>query len=172
MNLAAFSSVTESSRFSILGVRIDNITLPQAIGRLEEIIRSRPQRAAAVFFVNAHTLNLAAADRSYCQTLNSAELVLADGTGVRWAARYEAFACENLTGTDFVPTMFQETAGRGYSYYLLGADERTIPTAADYARRMFPGWRQAGHRHGYLGDEALASAAIERINERGRTCCW
>jgi N-acetylglucosaminyldiphosphoundecaprenol N-acetyl-beta-D-mannosaminyltransferase len=29
---------------------------------------------------------------------------------------------------------------------------------------MFPGWRQAGYRQGYLSDEALTLAAIEEVN--------
>ena len=29
---------------------------------------------------------------------------------------------------------------------------------------MFPGWRQAGSRHGYLTDDALTSAAIDQVN--------
>jgi N-acetylglucosaminyldiphosphoundecaprenol N-acetyl-beta-D-mannosaminyltransferase len=71
---------------------------------------------------------------------------------------------ENLTGTDFVPAMFRETADRGYSYFLLGADERTIPVAAEYARAMFPGWTQVGYRHGYLSDQSQDAAALAAIN--------
>jgi N-acetylglucosaminyldiphosphoundecaprenol N-acetyl-beta-D-mannosaminyltransferase len=67
-------------------------------------------------------------------------------------------------GTDLVPALFHATAGRGYSYFLLGADEQTIAVAADYARREFPGWTQAGYHHGYLTDESLVSEAIDKIN--------
>jgi N-acetylglucosaminyldiphosphoundecaprenol N-acetyl-beta-D-mannosaminyltransferase len=155
----------ELPRFSLLGVRIHNVARPLAIAMLEESIRRREGRAKGVFFVNAHTLNLAAADPSYRETLNSGDFVFADGTGVRWAARLRGVrVAENLVGTDFVPAMFQSTAGRGYSYFMLGADAATIPVAADYARRMFSGWTQAGFHHGYLTDEADASAAIAKIN--------
>ena len=103
--------------------------------------------------------------RSYRQVLNAADFVFADGTGVRWAARLQGVRIlENMVGTDFVPTLFQATAGRGYSYFMLGADAQTIAAAADYARRTFPGWTQAGYHHGYLTDEALVSAAIDQIN--------
>jgi N-acetylglucosaminyldiphosphoundecaprenol N-acetyl-beta-D-mannosaminyltransferase len=151
--------------YSILGVRIHNITRAQAFELIEDVIQRRDGRAASVFFVNAHTLNLAAADPSYRETLNAGDFVFADGTGVRWAARLHGVrVVENLLGTDFVPVMFQATAGRGHSYFMLGADPATIPAAADYARQMFPGWLQAGYHHGYLTDDTTTAAAIAQIN--------
>jgi len=151
--------------FVVLGVRILNLSRQRAIGLLEEVVRRRASRTAGVFLVNAHTLNLATADPTYREVLNAADFVFADGTGVRWAARLQGVrVLDNLVGTDLVPALFRATAGRGYSYFLLGADEQTIAVAADYARREFTGWTQAGCHHGYLTDESLASAAIEKIN--------
>jgi N-acetylglucosaminyldiphosphoundecaprenol N-acetyl-beta-D-mannosaminyltransferase len=155
----------ELPHFSVLGVRIHNVSRQQAIARIEGTIRRREARAASFFFVNSHTLNLAAADPTYRATLNSGDYVFADGTGVRWAARLQGIRIlDNMVGTDFVPAMFHETADRGYSYFLLGGDAPTIELAADYARCMFPGWTQAGFHHGYLTDDAITSTAIERIN--------
>jgi N-acetylglucosaminyldiphosphoundecaprenol N-acetyl-beta-D-mannosaminyltransferase len=69
-----------------------------------------------------------------------------------------------MVGTDFVPMLFHETAGRGHSYFMLGSDAETIPVAADYAQQTFPGWTLAGYHHGYLNDEQTITAAIEQIN--------
>lgn len=160
-------------RFSVLGVRIDNVTRALAIGLLEQIIRRRDGRARSVFFVNAHTLNLATGNPAYREALRSGHLVFADGTGVRWAARLQGVrVAQNLVGTDFVPAMFEMTAGRGYSYFMLGGDRTTVAAAADYARRTFPGWRLADYHHGYLGCDSAGDAArrddtatvIEQIN--------
>ena len=151
--------------FTVLGVRIYNVTRQQAIAVVEEAIGRRQGHAVCVFFVNAHTLNLAASEPSYREVLNSAHFVFADGTGVRWAARFQGIrALENLVGTDFTPALLHSAAGRGYSYFMLGADAQTIAVAADYARRTFPGWTQAGYHHGYLADDALNSATIDAIN--------
>jgi len=154
-------------RFTVLGVAIDNLTRAEAVARIEAaVVRREAGHVASVFFVNAHTLTLAASDPSYRDALNAADYVFADGTGVRWAARLQGVrVLENLVGTDFVPAMFETTAGRGYSYYLLGADEASIPAAAEYARRNFPGWRQAGFRHGFFDDDAAVAAAIDAIND-------
>jgi N-acetylglucosaminyldiphosphoundecaprenol N-acetyl-beta-D-mannosaminyltransferase len=152
-------------RFTVLGVRIHNITRQRAVTLFDEIIRRPDRRAASVFIVNAHTLNLAAADPSYRQALNAGDFVLADGTGVRWAARFQGVRVrENMVGTDLTPQLFYETAGRGYSYFMLGGDAPTVAMAADYARGAFPGWTQAGYHHGYLTDGAMISSVIEQIN--------
>ena len=155
--------------FSILGVKIFNVTRRRAIELLEEAVCHK-DRLASVFIVNAHTLNLAAADPSYREVLNAADFVFADGTGVRWAARLQGVrVLDNLVGTDLVPALFRATADRGYSYFLLGADEQTIAVAADYSRREFPGWTQAGYHHGYLTDDSLVGAEETNLNSRRLT---
>ena len=71
---------------SILGVCISNFSLAEAITLIESLILER-RETHTIFIVNAHTLNLATEDPQYRDVLNSASEVLADGTGMRWAAR-------------------------------------------------------------------------------------
>jgi len=153
------------SQFTVLGVPIRNVTRPEAVELIEPLLKNRRRPAESVYFVNANALNHAAADPEYRQVLADGDFVFADGTGVRWAARLQGVRiAENMVGTDFVPHLFRATAGRGFSYFLLGADTRTIELAADYARRTFNGWTLAGHHHGYLTNPAALAEAIARIN--------
>ncbi len=157
---------------SILGVRITDVTMWRAIELLQRLIDRGDGVTRCVFFANAHTLNLAAADPAYRQVLNGADYVFGDGTGVRWAARLQAVRVrDNLNGTDLVPAMFRATAGRGYRYFLLGADEATIGRAARMAADTFGGWTPAGFHHGYLAD-AATNRSSGRSMPPGRTCCW
>ena len=83
----------------VLGVKIVDETFEQALERLEPILAGRA--ATALFFVNAHTLNLTASDPGYRRELNEADLVYGDGTGVRWAAKARGVRLKaNLNGTD------------------------------------------------------------------------
>lgn len=155
----------QDQQFTVLDVKILNVTKQRAVELLENYMRSRDGRARSVFFVNAHTLNLAAADPGYRAILNSGDFVFADGTGVRWAARLQGIRlADNLVGTDFTPFFFQSAANRGYSYFMLGSDESTIARAAEYARQKFPGWRLSGCHHGYVKATKLSAAVIEQIN--------
>ena len=151
---------------SILGVGISNVTGRRAIELLENLIRRRNGRTRSAFFVNAHTLNLAASDEEYREILGSADYVFGDGTGVRWASRLQgAEMQDNVNGTDLVPELFRAAAGRGYRYFLLGGDEETVGRAAAYTGERFAGWKQVGFHHGYLTDPTLTAQAIRRINE-------
>jgi N-acetylglucosaminyldiphosphoundecaprenol N-acetyl-beta-D-mannosaminyltransferase len=144
----------------VLGVKIVNETFEQALERLEPILAGRA--ATALFFVNAHTLNLAASDPGYRRELNEADLVYGDGTGVRWAAKARGIRMKaNLNGTDLVPALLAR--GRGLRCYLLGATPEAIERAAAHFRQAYPGCVLAGHHHGYL-DEAATNSVIDAIN--------
>jgi N-acetylglucosaminyldiphosphoundecaprenol N-acetyl-beta-D-mannosaminyltransferase len=149
----------------ILDVDIWDATMDQAIAALGHEIEKFTGTSRSVYFVNAHTLNVATEDQRYRKTLASADYVFGDGTGVRWAARlvHGRPLRDNVNGTDLVPRFFEATAGRGYRYYLLGATDAVIARAAGNARTLFPGWTLAGYHHGYLDAEA-ESQVVEEIN--------
>ena len=89
--------------------------------------------------MNAHTLNLAAADPAYRQVLNAGDFVFADGTGIDWAAHLQGIrVLDNMVGTDFVPLLFRETADRGYSYFLLARMPRRLPSPPTTPDGIFP----------------------------------
>lgn len=147
----------------VLGVKISNLSQAEAIALIESWINTETM-ARSIFLVNAHTLNLSRDDPRYQTVLQNAHRVFADGTGVRWAARLRGIRLkENLVGTDLIPRLFRETAGRNYRYFLLGANAETIHRAADKCRKEFPGWELAGFHHGYES-HSETPALIERIN--------
>ena len=161
---APYSIPIDLPRVEVLGVHVANMTYPQAIDVLEGIIARPAGATRSLYFVNAHTLNVACDQPEYRQLLNHGDLVFGDGTGVRWGARLQGVRLKsNLNGTDLMPELFQATAGRGYSYYLFGATKDTIGRAAEFAKRTFGGWRQAGFHDGYV-KPADMPAMIERIN--------
>ena len=152
---------------SVLGVPVCDMTMDAALGVLEQLLR-QAGKAHAVFFVNAHTLNLACDEPVFCDVLRSADHVFGDGTGVRWAVRvlHGQALRDNVNGTDVVPLLFSQLAGRGLRYFMLGNTPERIERAAAHARAAFPGWTQAGFHHGYLGEHDHATV-IEQINASG-----
>ena len=140
--------------------------MTDALARADTWLAERDGPTRAIYFVNAHTLNVAYADVEYRRVLGTADVVYGDGTGVRWAARilHGARLADNVNGTDFVPALFAAQAQRGYRYYLLGGTEDQIERAAAHASRTFSGWTLAGHHHGYL-DAAASARIVEEIND-------
>jgi N-acetylglucosaminyldiphosphoundecaprenol N-acetyl-beta-D-mannosaminyltransferase len=148
----------------VLGVDIANLSTREAIRSIEALLLLKSDDPGKVFIVNAHSLNLAYEDPDYRSVLNSADIVLGDGTGIRMAAKRRGVHMKaNLVGTDLVPALFDATAGKGYRYFLLGADERTNELAAHYAHSTFRGWTLAGSHHGYI-DGDKEQETIAKIN--------
>lgn len=147
----------------VFGVKVENLDVPAALARLDAALAS--PGAETLYFVNAHTLNLAAADAGYREVLNGADHVFGDGTGVRWAARTRGHRLlANLNGTDLVPALLR--ARPGTKVFLLGNTAERIGLAAAGFERLFPQTRLVGFHHGYIHDGSGA-AVIEAINRSG-----
>ncbi|MDY0170520.1 MAG: WecB/TagA/CpsF family glycosyltransferase [Thermoguttaceae bacterium] len=155
--------VPEERIVHILGVGITDVTRARAVQLIYEMIDAYNGQSQSVFFVNAHTLNLATTDRSYREILNAGSTVFGDGTGVRWAARMKGIHLrDNLNGTDLVPELLGCMPGR--RYYLLGSDPETIRRAAAVAEMHFPNWTLAGFHHGYLAYAGASAEVVRQIS--------
>ena len=137
---------------SILGVDIVICTFLQAVEMLERAVDDR--KRWIVFFVNAHTINLAYEDPDYRAILNTADLVLEDGFGTALAGRILGQHLDNIGGgTEIIPYLFQRAQSRGYRFYLLGGNPGVAQRAAVNLLRKYPGLHIVGTRHGYFEDE-------------------
>ncbi|GMA20277.1 WecB/TagA/CpsF family glycosyltransferase [Arsenicicoccus piscis] len=165
--------------FSLLGVRIDNDTMSQAIDfivehALDPAVRDRPdpRRYAGegrwlAAFVNPGCLNIACEDEAYRSALNDMARVWPDGVGVRIAATRHGHAVrENVNGTDLFPLLCARAAKEGLSLFLLGARPGIAQASAEIMVADHPGLKIAGTQHGYF-TEAETDQVIERINASG-----
>ena len=148
----------------ILGVRIANLHTIEAVAHMQKLIWAASPCARALYIVNAHTLNLACDDPSFRDVLNGADVVFGDGTGVRWAARWQGKKMiDNLVGTDLMPFFFVNTMERRYRYFLVGAQPDVVARAADFLTTQFPGMNVVGHQHGHY-DRASQDEVLAKIN--------
>ena len=144
----------------IIGVEFVDQTFEAALDELGRALDGETRRT--VFFANAATLNLAAADPAYGAELNSADYVYGDGTGVRWAAMLRGVRLQsNLNGTDLIPALIE--ARPGVRVFLLGGTEEMIAAAAERFTAIFPQAVLAGWRNGYF-DHKQPGEVIEAIN--------
>jgi len=86
----------------LLNVNYENIKLDTAIERTVSLVKS--QNKANVFFLNADCIYKAQKDEGYRNVLNSADLVLPDGIGLKVATWLLGGRMrENCNGSDFSP---------------------------------------------------------------------
>jgi exopolysaccharide biosynthesis WecB/TagA/CpsF family protein len=151
----------------LLGVSVTSGSSADVLAQIER--RMDAADALFVAFANANTLNLASTNADYRHVLSEADLVLNDGIGVALGARMmnRRFP-ENLNGTDFLPSVLQLAASRGWTVFLLGGAAGTAEMAAANLCQRIAELRIAGVHHGYLTAESNADlvAAIRASGAR------
>ena len=140
----------ERNRIDVLGVGVDVVTSRQALERVEEFIR-KASPPSLVATANAEMVMIAQQDAELFQILNSAELVLADGAGVVWAAgRLGSGVPERVAGYDLTQDLLRLSAEKGYRVYWLGAAPGVAAAAAARAAALNPGLITVGIHDGYF----------------------
>ena len=133
----------------LLGVKLDAVTMPQALAEAERFIREN--RPHMIVTTDASGFMRAQDDPEFRQIVNQADLVTPDGAGVVLAARLLNVPLEaRCAGCDMVTGLCQVAAKLGRSVYLLGAAPGVAEEAAEKLRQAAPGLQIAGCRDGYF----------------------
>jgi N-acetylglucosaminyldiphosphoundecaprenol N-acetyl-beta-D-mannosaminyltransferase len=157
------SSAPPQIRF--LGVQIDNLTMAEASARI--VALTQAAEASQICFVNADCVNIAFTDEHYRATLSEAQLVLADGIGVRLAGSIlNQNVRENINGTDMLPFLCAAAEQANVSVYLLGGKSGVPEGAAQWMTERYPRLRIAGCRQGYFTAEEEPQI-VEEIKASG-----
>jgi len=148
-----------SQRITMMGCGIDNLSMEETLGRIEEFIRSGLPHQHVV--VNVDKLVKASRDPGLRRIVNECDLVSADGMPVVWASRLLGKPLkERVAGIDLFEALMRRAADKGWRVFLLGARAEVTGAVADIYRRRYPGLALAGWRDGYWqGEEEEAQVA-------------
>ena len=148
-----------------LGVRIDNLSSQEAINKIEHMLADHQKRDTYnVFFANVHSIFLARKIKKFKQTLNTTDLILPDGSGLKIAARILGQKIkENLNGTDFIPQICKMAEQKKLSIYFLGGRKEVISKCVNNVQKQYPNLKIAGYHHGYIKKDNNKQI-IENIN--------
>jgi N-acetylglucosaminyldiphosphoundecaprenol N-acetyl-beta-D-mannosaminyltransferase len=158
----------QASRYlRVLGVRVDNLTMDETLARVVGAARKGETLRAA--FVNTDCLNQSVGSDEYRRNLDGADLVLADGIGIRLAGRILGTGVRaNVNGTDLFPMLCERAVREGLSIFLLGARPGVAEAVADTMQKSMPRLKIAGFRDGYWSreqeDEIVAEVAASRAD--------
>ena len=145
----------------VLGVAIDAVSVADLHAAIARAIAE--ERRVTILHVNAHCLNLAWTRPWLRQYLNDAELVVCDGKGVQYAARWLGTRLpERITYADWMWQLAAWAAARGFSFYFLGGQPGIARKAAGVLQSRWPALKVAGCHHGYF-DQTPGSADNQRI---------
>lgn len=144
----------------VLGLQFDNVTMEQALARARELLGG--DHAAMAVTPNAEIAYEALKSDELRALLNSADLMLPDGSGVVLAAKIlKTPLRQKVAGVDFADRLLGVLEETGGGLYLLGSKPGIGELAAEKMREKHPKLNVCGIADGYFKDEA---AVVERIN--------
>ncbi len=144
----------------IMNVRATNVTISIALNTALSLIDGNS--TSTILFLNEDCLYKAQYDKEYRNILNSADLVLPDGIGLKIAARILGVRIkDNCNGTDFSPLFLKEVAKKGYKVFFLGSKEGVAEKAAKNFMKKIPGLKIVGWHSGFFENDGQI---IRKIN--------
>jgi len=122
---------------AILGVPFDNVTTPETLAIIAEMIASGQPHCAAT--ANVDFIVQALEDVELRRILFDMHLVLADGMPIVWASRFLGNPLpERVTGSGLIPLLLAEAEQRGWRVFFLGGTEESVALAAEKTRAKHP----------------------------------
>lgn len=142
------SSLAKKRR--LLGVQIDDITMPEAIERAKAMLASH--RFHHVVTPGPEFLLESTAHERFRSILNRADLSLPDGMGLKVAGWFtgQSFR-KRVAGADFTLALLRLCDQHQYRIFLYGGQPGVAERAAQRIRRMYPNVVIAGFESGWRG---------------------
>ncbi|MHB1418805.1 MAG: WecB/TagA/CpsF family glycosyltransferase [Bacillota bacterium] len=151
-----------NERVRVFGISVDRVDMKGALQLIEEFIREGSPHL--IFAANPEKVMRVEQDGELKEILQQAHLVIADGTGIVWAAKvFGRSLPERVTGIDLMHAITALSASRGYRVYFLGAAPGVAEEASTRLARIYPGLQVAGTHHGYFRPEEEAEL-IQEVN--------
>ncbi|NRF96033.1 WecB/TagA/CpsF family glycosyltransferase [Paenibacillus frigoriresistens] len=146
------ASANAVPKVHIYGVPISKMSMDQTVAYLTNVIEQRQPHQ--VITANPIMVMAAQEDPAYLSMMQRAELIVPDGTGVVWAAKYVGEpVVERVPGYDLIHELMKVGESKGWKVYLLGASNEVIQAAAEKLRTTYPRIKLVGVRDGYFKDE-------------------
>ncbi len=144
-----------------LGLKLDLLTMEETISKCEQLIRERNKQHVVL---NAAKVVAAIEKPELAEIINRCDLVNADGMAVVWAARALGLPVpERVSGIDLMERIVDLSASKGYSIYLLGAEQRILEATQEIF--ISRGAKVVGARNGYWSfpEESKVVATIASL---------
>jgi len=128
---------------TILDVLVHPVTNDEFLALVGEFIAAGEPRQVCT--ANPEFVMTARRNPDFLAVLQQADLVLADGVGLLWAARRLGRPLpERVTGSDGIYLLAQRAAREGWRLFLLGAQPGVAEKTAALLRARYPGLQIAG----------------------------
>lgn len=155
------------SRIKFMNTEIDNLTMSEALDKIDELI-SENKNAYVVTPNVDHIIQLERGGE-IVDVYKHADLILCDGKPLVWISKwYKTPIREKISGSDLFPLLCERAAQKGYKMFFLGAAEGIAAKAASNLEKRFPGLDVCGvysPPFGFEKDEEEMSKITKMIKD-------
>ncbi|MCL2170549.1 MAG: WecB/TagA/CpsF family glycosyltransferase [Defluviitaleaceae bacterium] len=148
---------------NVLGVNFHMLTMAEAVDKAMGFLDMADKTRICV--TPGPEIVMRARDSAdFMGLLNSADMCVADGVGIIWAAKKLGKPLpERVSGIDLVQNLFPLMAENGRSVYFFGGAPGVAAAAANAVKQAHPGLKIAGARDGFF-DENQSGEIVAEIN--------
>ena len=124
------------SRIKFLNIEVDNLTMDEAIERINDLIVN--QKPSYVVTPNVDHIVKLEKDTDFQKVYENADLILTDGMPLIWISKIKRNPIkEKISGSDLFPKICGLAAKKGYKVFLLGAAEGVAAKAAENLKEKY-----------------------------------
>lgn len=135
---------------SVFGVEVSKWGMEDTVNYLARVVSSGTPHH--VITANPIMMMAAIEQPEYKKMMQSAELVIPDGTGLVWAAQRSGNpVTERVPGFDLLHELMKRGQHEGWKVYLLGSTREVIQETAQRLTEQYPGTKIVGYRDGFFG---------------------
>ncbi|MBC8103228.1 MAG: WecB/TagA/CpsF family glycosyltransferase [Cytophagales bacterium] len=154
---------TARQSVTLLGMRVDRVTMEGALALAEEFIHSRMPHH--IVTADASMVVTATQDAEFAQIVAASDLVTPDGAGILWATRRMGTPVPaKVSGVDLSARLIALSGEKGWRVFFFGAAPGVAEAAAVQMRERYPAANIVGVRDGFFKPEDEAGI-VETIRE-------
>lgn len=152
-------------KVSFLNTKIHNLTMQETLQHIENVVQNGKQLHHVS--VNAAKIVAMQKDLQLRESVNSCDLINADGQSVVWASRFLGKPLiERVAGIDLMTNIVELAYKKKLKIFFFGAKEEVVKKTVEIYSKQYDPSIIAGYRNGYFKKEEDKDIA-KQISESG-----
>ena len=132
----------------VLGFEVDLYSFDEALQLVH--CHLKENKGMQIVTINPEMISLGKKNSDFGRVLNSADLVIPDGVGIKLALKIKGIEQENIPGIEFSQKLMGMCELEGYTVGLIGAKEEVVQQAVKNIRQEYQNLNIIYIRNGYF----------------------
>ncbi|MCQ2739422.1 MAG: WecB/TagA/CpsF family glycosyltransferase [bacterium] len=148
----------------LMGLKVNTYNFQEALEFAKELINQ--DKVSQVVTVNPEMFQYASSNKEFANIVNSSELVVPDGVGVKIALKLNGINVERIPGVDFAEELLKYSAKSNIPIAIIGAKEEVLQKAVENIKIKYPNINIVYSHNGYFTDVSTILNEIKNTNPR------